>query len=353
MQIKYGNLVDGIRTELIRGSWQANRKLPTRDELVRRYNTSRATIQKAMDQLLEEGFIESRGKSGTFTAQTPPHLTVVGLVFQASGTDDPAWDALWSVFVSQKTALEQRLGRTLKFYYLEQGNTESDDYHKLLNDAANSRLAGIVFPFPPPRKLAEELNSFGTPVTAVTREQDIPDVSTVWVDYASFLAKSLDYLSGCGRRRIALLANTRLPMDYVDVFCEEAAARKLKTSDYWIHGVSLEPQSPPWAARLVRLMFRDNAQERPDGLIVANQNLLDYALAGLQTEGLRPGRDLDIAVQTSFPALSPNTLPVKRIGFDVRRTLDLCVECINAFRDRRLVNHDGLVDAQYEEEINP
>ena len=58
-----------IRMHILRGELQAEEHLPSTRELASDLHVSRIIIIEAYDQLLAEGYIESRQGSGTYVAQ--------------------------------------------------------------------------------------------------------------------------------------------------------------------------------------------------------------------------------------------------------------------------------------------
>ena len=74
MNIKYQDISDAMREKIRSGVWGPGQRLPIRSELVKQYNTTVATLQKAMDELSADGFIISAGKRGTFVANEPPNF---------------------------------------------------------------------------------------------------------------------------------------------------------------------------------------------------------------------------------------------------------------------------------------
>ena len=67
MAAKYQGLADRLREELNRNSGQKGYKLPTELELTRRYHLSRQTVRHALRLLEEEGLIQRRQGSGSYT----------------------------------------------------------------------------------------------------------------------------------------------------------------------------------------------------------------------------------------------------------------------------------------------
>jgi GntR family transcriptional regulator/MocR family aminotransferase len=60
---------DQIRLSIIRGDLRAGERLPSTRQLARDLHVSRIVIVEVYDQLLAEGYIESREGSGTYVAE--------------------------------------------------------------------------------------------------------------------------------------------------------------------------------------------------------------------------------------------------------------------------------------------
>lgn len=71
MPMKYKWLADQLRQELLENKGQKGYKLPTEQELVRRYQLSRQTVRHALQLLEEEGLILRRQGSGSYTTGRP------------------------------------------------------------------------------------------------------------------------------------------------------------------------------------------------------------------------------------------------------------------------------------------
>lgn len=144
MNIKYQDISDAMREKIRSGVWGPGQRLPIRSELVKQYNTTVATLQKAMDELSADGFIISAGKRGTFVANEPPNLSTFAVVFQEAAFT--VWeDTLWTIFVSQKRRLEKQFKLKFNLYHIEENNMTSEDFLRLTADARFQRLAGVIF----------------------------------------------------------------------------------------------------------------------------------------------------------------------------------------------------------------
>ncbi|MBN2643083.1 MAG: GntR family transcriptional regulator [Victivallales bacterium] len=337
MNPKYTMVVDDIRNQILRGRWKPRHRLPTRDEMIERYSTSRATIQKAMDELLRSGFIFANGKSGTFVSELPPNLSSIGIIFPSCGSDSPSWDSLWEGLVSQKRIFEERFSRIFVFYYLESDNHSCPELKRLYEDAYGGKLSGVIMPFPPGEGLLSRLKGLSIPLVAITREDEHEGLNTVWVDYESFFIESLRFLKSKGCDSVGLLVNDKLPMDYIDKFQLSAAEVGIAIPLNWIQGCGIDRFAQPWISRQVRLMVC--GKTRPDGLVIANENIIDAAIAGLQQESLMPGRDIFVAVHTNFPNRSPKAYDMRRIGFDISSIMETCLNTLSkSSTEKRILN---------------
>ncbi len=60
-----------LRSRIERGELQPGEQVPSLDQLAREYDVSRATAQKALRVLRDEGTVQTRARWGTFVAERP------------------------------------------------------------------------------------------------------------------------------------------------------------------------------------------------------------------------------------------------------------------------------------------
>src|SRR4051812_28428381 len=80
---KNQSIVSHIRQQIVEGELAPGVQLPTRNELERGYGVSRDTVQRALDQLVEEEFVYTNGRRGTYVSAHPPHLSHYALIFES------------------------------------------------------------------------------------------------------------------------------------------------------------------------------------------------------------------------------------------------------------------------------
>lgn len=64
----YYQLKEILKEKIKAGSWEEESKVPSERELMNQYNVSRATVRKALDELMMEGLIFRKQGIGTFVA---------------------------------------------------------------------------------------------------------------------------------------------------------------------------------------------------------------------------------------------------------------------------------------------
>ncbi len=68
---KYQKIINELHTMLEQGVLKPGDKLPSREELVERYGVTRATVNRAVGELLREGLLKASQRGGTFVSDAP------------------------------------------------------------------------------------------------------------------------------------------------------------------------------------------------------------------------------------------------------------------------------------------
>ena len=322
-----GQVARELREQIVRGRRKPGSRLPPRATLARELGTCQATLQEAVGQLVEEGFVEvGPRKKGTRVTQNPPHLSRYRLIFPF-GQDD--WGQFWHAL---EAAARQRAkaGREFLCFYGLSGHRDIAEYQEVVKEVQTRRVAGLIF-----ASSADELRGTpllehpGLPRAAIAGQCQLPGIPKVHLDLEGLIEQSVDFLLARGRRRIALICAS-VAGGMPETFRRAQAARGLRSRSCWEQFASR--RNPLAARRLVELMFHSGQSERPDGLIIADDNLLTAAGEGLKEAGVRVPDDLLVVAATNFPNLLPSAVPVTRVGFDIPALLDLLVERLEQVR---------------------
>lgn len=348
---KQSFLATTLRDEIVQGKLPAGSQLSSHLVLAKRFGVSVVTVQLGLNRLAREGFVESRPRRGTFVTTKLPHLTNYALVFW----NDPLYPLEWSKYYAAITnaarGIEREDGCKLSLFH-GVDHPDSEDRLRLASLVKSHRVAGIVFVNNPASLDGTPvLCEPGVPRVALMDQQLYPHIPVVSFDSSpSLFERALDYLCERGRKRIAM----------VDIGSDEKwephaqaalEARGLTIPNYWRQMAS--NTHPNRARNCVELLMRAPAGERPDGLIIADDNFVEHGLAGLVAAGVRVPDDVEVVVHCNFPWPAASVLPVKRLGFDIRQVLRTCINLIDRQRRGEAVPGCTSVPAIFEEELKP
>jgi len=340
-----------FRGAITAGTLRPGDRLPTRAEIERRFRASPTTVQKALQRLIDDGFVTAAGRRGTFVSDRPLHLYRLALAFP-SRPGEPGWVRFWTVLREAAQAYARQDGREVAEYTAVEPWAEGGDYPRLLADVSARRLAGVVFAADPwPLEGTPVLQAEWLPRAAFLNAPGRPGVAGVDLGAGGrlFFEKALDLLASRGRRRIGLITVPGISGDRLDCFARGLAERGMVSHPWWVQ--TAHQSEPRWAAHLVLLMFRAAAGERPDGLIIADDNLVEHACAGLVQAGVRLPDELDVVTHCNFPAVSPSPLPTHRLGYDMRLAFSLCVDLLDRQRRGRKTPRLTTVAPVFESEL--
>jgi DNA-binding LacI/PurR family transcriptional regulator len=117
---------------------------------------------------------------------------------------------------------------------------------------------------------------------------------------------------------------------------------------YWVQ--RLAATHPEHARECAHLMFNANQDERPDALMIRDDNLVEHTILGLLDAGIRVPQDLEIVAHCNFPPPTPSVVPLTRLGFDTRRILTTAMSTLDRLR-RGKVGRSTLIPAEFESDV--
>ncbi len=324
-------ILDSLRGEIINGTLAPGQRLPTRSELVARFDASSVTVQRALDTLIADGFVQPRGRSGTFVVEHPPHLFHYGLVIAGALDQRAGWPHFWNALVDEAKTLFGRGPRSMTVYYGIEARDERH-YPKLLRDVQARRLAGLIFATNPYFLVnSPVLDLPGLPRVAIANLPGSVVPSILELDSQGIFDLAIRRFAAMGRRRVALLTVPGIEPVHREHFLSELGRQGLATRPEWLQAAAI--QYPYWAEHITRLLFRPGQEQMPDALLITDDNLVGPATAGLRALGVRCPDDVEVVAHANFPWPTASALPITRIGFDANQLLHLGVADLD--RQRR------------------
>lgn len=349
--VKQEAIRNTLRMQIVRGELKPGDRLPSRSELEAHFAASSVTVQRAFDQLLEDGFVVARGRLGTFVTQRPPHLHNFGLVFgQWSGGH--TWGRFHAALAEAAQRIESRGDVKVSIYTGVSEEFDTDSSHRLAEDLQCMRMAGLIFVgraiAPMLLKHAKTPKHF--PVVALMSPPLVEGLPAVDLGSADgFIVRATDYLIQHGRRKIALISVSGMEEERLRAFDVALRRAGIELRPQWIHGV--DPHEARWAANLTQLLLQAGGGERPDGLIVADDNLVEHACAGLMAANVRIPEDLDVVAHCNFPDPYRPLFPLARLGFNTDQVLDTCIRILQEKRDGAIPPAHTILRPEFEWEL--
>jgi DNA-binding LacI/PurR family transcriptional regulator len=348
-----------IRARIVSGRYGPSTQLPPHKEFAEEFDSSTVTVQLALNRLAREGFVEGRRPLGTFVVEKPPHLNQIALVFvfdPAARYAEERWSRYFQALTQAAVRFQQETGRRVLMFHGIDEHVDSEDRQRLISYIETQRVAGVIFANAPFQlEHTPILDLPGIPRVAVQSEQMYDHVPVVMGDDSQWIDKALDYFASLGHRRVALLDFGMGPQ-YDALLQAGLEARGMVSHRRWHQYVSMH--TPAGARNAVEILMHDS--ERPDALIVEDDNFVEHALAGLVDAGVRvpacgePCRTEDVAVvgHANFPVAPAKLLPVRLLGYDANLLLRTCVDLIDRQRRGEPVPGKTLVPMLWEEEVS-
>lgn len=337
MTLKRTQVVEQIRQDIVSGRIAPGGRLPSHRELAANLGVAGVTIQSALRQLEREGFIDARDRSGLYVTENPPHLHQYGLVFW----NDPSapfgnlnWSRYFQALTLAAADFERATGKRVLQFHGVDWHTDSSDRARLIQHLESQRLAGIVFANIPFFLAGSPILDLpGIPRLAIESESQDPNVRAVTFNGRQWLDKAVVYLASRNRKRVAVIANAVSAPNGVldgqtDQLRHELSERGMTTCNRWMQFANM--LLPQGARQIAELLMAD--RERPDALLIMDDNYVEPALAGLASAGVKVPDDIAVVGHANFPLPPAKTLPARLLGYDQRTMLRTAVEVIDRWR---------------------
>ena len=334
---KQSEIVEAIRMQILSGDMPRGAQLPPVTELAGLHKASTRTVQNAMHHLKRAGYIQSSKGVGNYVSDSPPHLCHFGLIIgQGKQQFFSAWEQQVHLFNRAKPGPEG-LKRRISVFRDPDGPNVTD-YGKLVAAVQQHTIGGLIFTLPPYRfKGTPVLDEPHLPRVAI---QPWPEKGLVAVVLGDFTDKALGYIAARGRKRVGLIVHSAYESgDFCERMIASASRYGLTCRRHWMQGVFLT--TPTWAANSAESILRGPEADRPDALLIMDDNLVPYAIDGVLATGLRVPEDLDVVAHCNFPYITGGDLRIKHIGYHIPKLLDFCMDLIG--RQQRREELPGMV----------
>ncbi|HEY8669126.1 MAG TPA: GntR family transcriptional regulator [Tepidisphaeraceae bacterium] len=350
--VKRQQILQEVRSSILDGRRKPGDRLPTRKELGQTYAAGEHTVQRALDLLVADGFVEVQGARGTFVASNPPNLCRFGVYFPDSPNGWPhGRSRFYEAIEWEARALAAEGAIALPSYYLSRSRdiSQTFDTRDLQRDYRSHRLAGLIFSAPPFALFnSPVLEEPGFPRVEIGIVQTRPHVAAVNLDFQKLLDRALLELASAGCRRVAMIVG-RLTDDILEAYRSAIHRHGMTTQSCWLHAGSYPDKLP--ARHIAELLMQAPPEKRPDSLIILDDNMVTEATHGLVAAGVRSAEELRVIAHANFPHPTHSYFPARRIGFNIRALLQTCIERIGQQQRGETPPPMTLLAPQFENEV--
>ncbi len=171
---KYQQILDELKAAIASGKYSVGQRLPSEHELVKRFGTSRVTVNRALRELQITGVITRRAGSGSYVSPAPAKGYTFGLLIPELGRTE-IFEPICRGMAEAKEAGHHALlwGRSLA----DSGHG-ADDVDSLCSQLISKRVSGVFFApleLTPEkdainRTIAEKFERAGIPIVLLDRD---------------------------------------------------------------------------------------------------------------------------------------------------------------------------------------
>ncbi len=341
-----------LKAEIVAGEIQAGRQLPTNAELQRRFRTTPVTVHRAIRSLVADGFVHTKERLGSFVVERLPHHSNYALVFPSDPTapgEEWNWSRYYQVLTMAAAMMQQQTGLRLGTYHGIGLHADNEDRQRLLTQIARHQLAGIIFANHPGVLVGNPIvDNPSVPRVAFSAEPTIPNLPVI--AFVNWWERALEHLHQQGRRRIAVLTNA-LTTALLNQIAAAFQERGLGFTPAWC-------QAAHWRDTLavkhsVELLLDRPDGQRPDGLLIMDDNLVEAAVAGLMAAGVAVPEKVAVVAHANFPLPPVRVLPLTLLGYDWGECLRVATGLLDRQRRGETVPAVTAVSAVFEQERAP
>ncbi len=340
--VKRDEIMVFVRGQIFGGAWAPGEKLPPRTWFETRFGAANHTVQNAFALLAEDGFLVAEERIGTRVHPELPPLRRYALLLY--GTPELRSYHPRALFAAAEALRAQ--GRDIRIHFDLEREFDDPEHLRLLADIRRHYYAGVFYETPPPGKQRNGILSSLDDVpftgfidTVFAREPNVvplsaepgkPNLASQDID-----TRQIRYLAECGARRIACLS--------LAFFHEEGLEHEFRLLAEQ-HGMrcppgyylEFRPEALMQARNVLRILLAPDNPNRPDGLLVANDNFLPH-VADILKEfyGDSTLAAIRITSRGNYPALPETGLDVRFFGIDMVKTLEGALCFIDDFRAKR------------------
>lgn len=336
-----------LRTRIMLGEFSPGSRLPTFEQLESQLSAGRTVIQLAIAQLKADGFITSCPRQGMYIADKPPHMDRFALVFPVF-PGHRQWSGFHEAMMQQARHMSGKKSPVQfeMFLGINDERRGGEVLDTFLKQVHRQHLAGII--------LLHQTHDLAThdivihsqiPLVIVDGERGMTPRPQICTDIPMLFKHGITSLKQAGRKRIAMVYMGDTFTWLTPAHFQEVGIAYRKA---WVQCIGRS--HPQTVESVIHLLMDYPVNKRPDGLFIADDNLLSLSLTALDAMGLQIGKDLDVVSHFNWPCAAHCRPSVIRVGFDAGKLLQSCLDVfatpVRDGVDQRVLDIPALLESE-------
>jgi GntR family transcriptional regulator of arabinose operon len=142
--VKHRSIFESLQSSIVDGKFRVGEKLPTEDELVKRFGVSRTTISRAMRDLQHAGLLERRRGAGSFVVGSPRD-NATGLVGIVIAMQLGPHSIFGTIAQPIENAAARRGWKTMMAQNAHASKWPEQNAEELVENLERLKMLGVVF----------------------------------------------------------------------------------------------------------------------------------------------------------------------------------------------------------------
>ncbi len=339
---KRRNLIERLRQQIISGEFPPGTPFPTYETLEKTVGTSRSTLQYAIGQLQQTGYLQGFERRNIMVPEHLPCHSRFALLFETHESDNKFWTKLETASHFTREPLSVRTFRNIS-------DAENTERHILEEALYSLEIGGCIFTFLPEGEWAGGLVEDRRIPKVIFSNRDWKNnesVINLLFDFDALTRMAAEEFLRRGVKRAAVIAMGKQRGE--STFTAAAEKLGLEVPPYLIHAIPDNYREN--AANLMELLAHLPPESRPQGVFVNDENLLEHLMRGLVTVPPEKRQGIEIISHANFPEKNVLPLPALRIGFDAEKMVRNSCEALAEWH-RSGKREPILATPQWENEI--
>lgn len=336
---KYGRVKELLR-ERIREEYGVGSKIPSTTALHRTLGLSPGTINRAIQDLVDEGLLVRHKSRGTFVAEQRPKSKSIGFLWRSVQEQSTSTTPYTAAILHGAEEEAERLHHNILI-----GGTGRSSRPKF-TERPDRAVAGVIVLFNSDPRLVEAYHNQGTPVVLVDPFVAMAGIPYVTSGHFSAAREATLHLARLGHRRI-VHATIEFPVSCMQIgertMGYQEAMREAGLSEYaHVHVTPLEDERlqarrrpfvslaealAPGAGPALRTMLEEVC---PTAMVCFDDGIASWVLTVCRDAGVRVPEDLSLVginddglAAHLWPPLTTVHLPLDDVGRAAVRKLDV------------------------------